>query len=221
MIEWFMQKIIIAGIILMLIGAVVFWQTNSKYNQNDSISPTVSVTEIQIPEGWQKFENEELGISFYVPVDYTIEKNGDYSILATPPVDRNYPVGSARFFYVSVVPISLKEDETAQVYNYSSSFHKKLIDIPVGEKVNLSVNEGQKDWYIYERLSDENINGKTVKVIVNQRPWEFPNGTWEYRYIFELPQKTVIAGAYIDGETSDTEFTLPLLKKIINTMSIE
>ena len=169
---------------------------------------------IKIPDGWKKYEDTKLGISFAVPDDFSIDKSGDYSVLATSPTT------DPRFFYVSVVPENLFDDNSGEIYNYQSTFIKKLLEIGEGEIKNLSENEGQKDWYNYERNGDEIVNGNTAKVFVNQRPWEFPGGTWEYRYIFELPNKIVLAGAYFEGGPSDATFTLPEFQTIMSTLTV-
>lgn len=217
-----MKKIVVVIILILL--ALIAWKKDALLSlqpqQGTTSSINQQVTNVKLPEGWKKHENKELGVNFATPADYEFEKNGDYSILATPPSNNQDKVGHARFFYVSVVPASLSNDDSGQIYNYSSSFYKKLLAIPVGEIKNLSDIEGQKDWYMYERAGDEIFNGKTAKVFVNQRPWEFPNGTWEYRYIFELPEKTVITGAYIEGGPSDAPFTLPVLQQIMDTLTI-
>lgn len=216
-----MRKNIAIVIVIIIVVLLVLNRSTflNRVSVTDSPAITPSIT-ISVPDGWQMYENNALQISFAHPKEYEIEKNGEYSILVKPPENKNYPASNTRFFYVSVVPSELLRDETAQVYNYSSSFHKKLLEIPVGEIRNLSDNEGQKEWYNYERDTDTIFNGKTVRVLINRRPWEFPNGTLEYRYVFELSDKTVIAGAYVEGGQSDTFLTLPVLEKIMNTFSI-
>jgi hypothetical protein len=216
-----MKRIIIL-IIIMLLAFLILKKSDlissqNKYNKTNTVKN--SSIKPQIPEGWKIYTNDKLGISFATPSEYGIEPNGEYSFLAKPP-SSNSPVGDTRFFYVSVVPDTLKNDNTGQIYNYSSSFHQKLLAIPVGEIKSLSELEGQKDWYMYERAGDDVFNGKSAKVFTNQRPWEFPNGTWEYRYVFEVTGKTVIAGAYIDGGPSDAQFTLPVLQQIMSTLVI-
>lgn len=208
-------------IILLVITILIFRVTNSAQDQNLSkdTSTTPISSPVTVPKGWKSHEIK--GVMFGAPETFAVETNGEYSVLAIPKENNQYKVGNARFFYVTVIPNNMSNDELGNFYNYNATFHNKLLSIPVGEIRNLSDLDGQKDWYTYERAGDENINGETAKVFINQRPWEFPHGTWEYRYIFELPEQTVLAGAYIDGGLSDAEFTLPLLQEIIKTIEIK
>jgi len=209
--------VVIIVVVLLILNRSTFLNRGISVTDSPAVTPSITIS---IPDGWQIYEDNVLQISFAHPKEYEIEKNGEYSILAKPPENKNYPAGNTRFFYVSVVPGKLLRDETAQVYNYSFSFHKKLLAIPVDETRNLSDNDGQKEWYSYERNPDTIFNGKTARVFINRRPWEFPNGTLEYRYVFEFSDKTVIAGAYIEGGQSDTFLTFSVLEKIMNTFSI-
>ena len=218
-----MRKVIVVSIIIVL--AAILLSTNPRFNnQKDNQAtpgPTQQRATPQIPEGWEPYLNENMGISFAVPQGYIIEQNGDLSILAMPPKDNGDAFGNTRFFYISIVPENLKNSGGGEIYNYSESFYDKLLAMKAGEVKNMSENEGQKDWYMYERQNDDVFNGRIAKVFLNQRPWEFPTGTWEYRYIFEVPQRTIIAGAYIEGGSSDAPLTLPVLKQIMDTLAIQ
>ena len=217
-----MRKIT-AVLIVLLLGTAFFVTVTRLGGQKETPTkhePTGKPTQQRVPDGWKPYSDEKMGISFAVPPDYTIEQNGESSVLAAPPVNNTDPAGNTRFFYVSVIPVNLNASEGGEIYNYSASFYKKLLALKAGEIKNLSDNEGQKEWYMYERAANDFFNGQEAKVFINQRPWEFPNGTWEYRYVFEYPAKTVIAGAYIEGGPSDAPFTLPVLTQIMNTLQI-
>jgi hypothetical protein len=212
-----------AFLILALFAMGVFLSFNDKILPQQEVENKETITPIaaagQIPSGWIAFSSEELGVEFGVPPRFKIEKNGSNSVLANPPAGQD-PAGNTRFFYVSVIPAALKNDDTAQVYNYSSSFNKKLLSIKVGEVKSLSDNAGLMAWYNYERQPDEVFNGYAAKVFVNLKPWEFPAGTVEYRYIFEFAEKTVITGAYIDGGPTDAPLNLPVLSQIMKTFKV-
>lgn len=211
----FILSIALAVSILGFISQAVRISNNS--NQQSSVTPTP--TPIQIPDGWKEYKDAALGVSFWTPQNFTTDQNGQYSVMAKDPKSQA-KVGDVQFFYVSVVPNSLKSSQTAEVYNYSSTFHQKLLNIQPGQTGNLSVIESQKDWYEYQRLPDEIIDGKTAKVYLNKRPWEFPRGTWEYRYIFDSKDKIILVGAYIVGESNNSPLNLETVKKIISTLTV-
>jgi hypothetical protein len=179
--------------------------------------PAITAT---IAPGWRKYEDAKLGVDFSVPKEYTLDQNGEYSVMAIAPADKSYPAGYARFFYLSLVPEALKGDKTAQIYNYDQAFLDKLLAMRVGETKNLADSAQQKDWFTYERQEDLTFGNRKAKVFVNRKPWEFPPGTWEYRYIFQPAGKTVIAGGYIEGGPSGAPFTLPVITNIMKTLSI-
>ena len=125
-------------------------------------------------------------------------------------------MGSASFFYFSVVPQDI-ETEPGTVYNYDKVQYEKLKQLGLNESVDLS--EGQMpEWFTYTRDGNDVFNGNEVVVYHNSKPWEFPEGTKEYRYLFDVNGKIVIAGAYINS--SSNYFTQSLLIKILNTLVI-
>jgi len=209
---------------LLLFIVVVLWKGNSIWTRYVTVtgpSPTISVnTKPAIPEGWKLVENKIPGITFAVPQDFTVEKYSEYSILADLPTPK-YATGNTRFFYISVVPTAINDNEATRVYNYNKEFLNKLLGMNVGETKNFSDIESLKDSFYYERHADSIFNGKKAKVFANKHPWDLPDGTWEYQYIFELRGKTVIAVAYFAASPSDEPFTLTEVTKIMNTLSIK
>jgi hypothetical protein len=215
-----MNKPLAIFLIILGLTAAIVWGYPKVFKslEGSPTNPTgTPVTRVIVPDGWKQYKNEELGFSFAVPENFTVEKNGGYSVMAKHP-DAQTKVGDIEFFYVSVVPQSLYENETGEVYNYQKTFHERLLGIPIGEIRHVGELEGQKDWYMYERMGNETINGGVAKVFLNQKPWEFPAGMWEYRYIFDLKNKIVLAGGYIVGGPSDTPLSLPVFQKIIGSL---
>lgn len=212
-----MKKLLIVLPILAVAYLLFSWI--NKPSDGVSVPSTNEVASITPPDGWKRYADQQLGFSFYTPEEFIVEANGQYSVMAKHPTSQS-KTGDVEFFYVSVVPQSLFGSETGEVYNYQKSFYEKLMGIGVGEIKNLSAIDGQKDWFMYERMGDETINGRVAKAYVNQRPWEFPAGMWEYRYIFNLKDKIILAGGYIVGGPSDTPLSLPVFQKILGTLVI-
>lgn len=182
------------------------------------LSPTTSQ---DISTGdWQTYSKTNLGVIFKVPKDFKIEESGNYSVLASPSKNDD-KVGMPRFFYVSVVPESYNESDVEVIYNYNTDDFSTLIQTKVSEKVSLTYNKELQEWFTYERLEDKIVDGNTAKVFINKKPWEFPSGTEEIRYIFELPEKKIITGGYVDGPVTNGLLPRTTFEEIIKTLEIK
>lgn len=173
---------------------------------------------IQTKQGWKSYKDESLGISFSVPEKFEITTNGKNSFMAGP-METTPSAIKTSFVYISVIPTGYPE-QSSDIYNYNSEIHKKLTRIPVGQIRSVSDNTQQDDWYMYERKSNVNINGRNAMVYVNQKPREFPDGTIEYRYIFATSDNTIIFGGYIDNNSVNSELNQDIFNTILNTVVI-
>ncbi|OGG64684.1 hypothetical protein A3C18_00130 [Candidatus Kaiserbacteria bacterium RIFCSPHIGHO2_02_FULL_54_11b] len=167
------------------------------------------------PKDWKEYSNDSLGVRFFSPTRLTVAQNGSYSVTIS-----DASAQTAEFYYVSVVPSTLLDTNEAEVYNYQKAFHQKLLGLAVGEKANLADVANLAEWYTYVRQPDTVVNGRTARVFLNQNPWEFPAGTREYRYVFELRNKTVLVGGYFTDTQVPTRLNLAEFEQIVSSMVI-
>lgn len=140
------------------------------------------------------------GFSIFLPEQMEVEENGDNSILIMNNNSEAIP-RPVNFVYVSIVTPENKDKEGV-VYNYNPADYKKLLTLSVGESKTLLESEQSElsQYFVYSRVSDKDIGGKTARSFVNEKPWEMPAGTTETRYIYESNNNNIyILGHYLGG----------------------
>lgn len=145
------------------------------------------------------YTHPTLGYTLKVPTDLVVEPVADYSIqirsTQEPPA-----VGPANFMYLSVIPAG-DQSPQGEIYNYNPTDYDKLMTLSIGEKISLAdLGGGQAEWFSYTRVDDTQIDGRMVRRFENTKPWEFPSGTTEVRYLFEVNGTRYLLGAYTGGE---------------------
>lgn len=191
------KNLLILSAVLLLTVAGIFMYYREKPIPS-GVSPQVSPTPFMPPSDWQTIENENYMISF--PDSFEAQDNGENSLLLVPS-EQGPGVGPANFIYVSFVPSDLRNNNDGLVYNYNPDQIKKLEELEIGESVSVAdAGIGQDEWYTYTRVDDTTIDGTAVKVYENNKPWEFPAGTTETRYILNKNGEIYLMGYYTGGE---------------------
>lgn len=171
----------------------------------DNASVPVDVSQMDI------YADEEFGYQIAQPNGFIVERQNEYSILMYPE-EQPGGVGVANFIYVSVVPPELTESDGGEVYNYNARDYRKLIELEnLGEGVTLGEeNSGQEEWFTYTLVAVEDMGNAKVKNFENTKPWEFPSGTTENRFIYDAGVNKYILGYYTGGEGDMQALTLAL-----------
>jgi len=187
---------------LLLLGMVltVFILVKNKQNQDLVKNRTPEQTEPQsVSDKWYIYASP-LRYKISYPENYVIDPNGEHSILIFKPADEP-GAGPTNFIYVSVVQPNMLDNE-GEIYNYRPTWFDKLNNIQIGDSVSLADSEQPifDQVMTYTRLGDAQIDGHTAKRFENKQPWEFPTGTTEVRYIFELDGYIYILGYYYGGK---------------------
>lgn len=172
---------------------------------------------VMVPEGMKLYSDSQLGFRIAYPDDFTYQKNGDYSLLLSPPEN---PVGNPvpTFFYISVVPAEEQKSNGGEIYNYRWKDYEALENLSVNSSITLTENRELDQWYRYTRLGDREIAGMSAKQFVNMKPWEFPNGTQETRYVLNKNGTQYILGAYY--QTNNPRLTKQIISDMTDSFSI-
>lgn len=222
--DLFMKKILILALILL---AVVIIKNN--WNEELSLIGGKNGEGQQVSTDSSKllvetYTDSKNGYSIKLPSGFKTESEGDYSKRFMPdkPV---MGVGPVNFLYVSVVTPAMKNSR-GEIYNYDPDHFNKMVALKsVGESVSLVDSKtGLKEWYTYTLASVEEINGSKVRNFLNSKPWEFPKGTVENKFVYMTDKNIYILGYYTGGEgvsgelKLDPEIALSIIKsfKTIN-----
>lgn len=179
-------------------------------------SPDESLGIVYVPEGWKLYSDSSLGFRISYPEAMEFEENGDFSVLFMP-AESPAGQGQPTFFYVSVIPASQTNAE-GEIYNYRREDFERLNTIALNESTSLTENRELDQWYSYTRLPDRQIAGRVAKQFANLKPWEFPAGTTETRYLFENGDNGYIVGAYF--QENNASLTKQTINDMIDSFSI-
>ncbi len=196
-----MKKILVILVLVLgvTLGAVVYLKSEkgisvvSENRENVSINGSSFLT--------QDYTDPEFSYSIKLPAGYKVESEGKYSKIFLPE-SVTEGVVPVNFIYVSVVTPDMKES-VGEIYNYNPDHFKKLIALKnVGESVNLvdSVPD-LAEWYTYKLVGEENIDNSKVKNFQNNKPWEFPGGATENKFIYVTASNIYILGYYTGGDS--------------------
>jgi hypothetical protein len=213
------------GVICLLIAGFIYFNSNEPREslKNLSISasiPTATVAPFVKPVDWETYEDSSYSYAISFPSDFEVKQNGDASIQILreqPPMG----VGPTNFAYISVVTPN-KIDVTNAIYNYNLKDYQKLEELQVSEVVSLSSGSQLKDFFTYRRYPDKKIGEITAKQFVNEKPWEFPEGTKETRLIFTKDNRIFIVGVYIKADDlPEHRLNSELFNQIISTLTFK
>lgn len=194
--------IVLAFLIASLLLYLRFSDFRKAGNDNlKTISPVPANPEgSNVPDSWKVYVSDTLDYSISYPENLVVEPNGDYSILITKELQEP-SFGPANFIYVSVVPPDQITNE-GEIYNFNQVQFNKLQKLEIGESVSLADTDqpNLNDWFTYTRVDNTVIDNQTTKRFENIKPWEFPTGTSEVRFVFESGGNIYLMGYYYGGE---------------------
>jgi hypothetical protein len=218
-----MKKGLIVAVALIIFFGVIFWFfINRQIGVSDTDLPKPDPNgKVSIPENWQTYSSEALGYSISFPEEYRVEENGDYSTILLKPSDIP-SFGPANFIYISVVREEMFETD-GLIYNYNNDHFKKLQGLEIGEAVSLSGGEvpDLSEYFTYTRVDDTVIDGYPTRRFENNKPWEFPGGTTEVRFIFDTRGDIYILGYYYGGDSVQDPLDAREAFNVIKTFSIK
>lgn len=201
-------KYIIVILAIVILGAVFF---ELFIDRSARLQPASVKDGLQDSE---RYENANLGFSILLPYEFDVEENGDSSILLVPKVQEPGP-GPANFVYISVATPD-KFVEAGGAYNYSAKLFESTDSLSIGDSISLADGSQPEfdEWFTYTFSEEVAIDGNQAKVFVKLRPWEFPSGTTETRYIFENNGNRYTLGYYTGGD-GVTSFVDPRVARAI------
>lgn len=196
-----MHKLIL---LIILIGAIfgVFLAAKKPVSDvnNETANPSSASVLSPLPNS-KTYVNTKYGYEIKIPEGFKTEENQPESLMILPSREPE-GMGPANFIYVSIIPQDKKSSE-GEIYNYSAGHYTKLNSIQkLGDKISLSEASIPEltQWFEYTLTAYETISGIQFKRFDNNKPWEFPAGTTESRYLGEKDNKIYVLGHYTGGE---------------------
>lgn len=186
-------------ILLIAIAATIYFRPLEESVTN-SPTTTPNSTTINIdPTSSKDLINS---YSIKVPEGFVIENDGQYSRKIMRDTNA-IGVGPSSFVYISVVPAN-KQNESGTIYNYNQNDFVKLVRSQPGASIILgdSPDKDLNSYFTYTHSESKMVGGYGAKSFINQKPWEFPSGTTEYRYIIETIKANYIIGGYLLNDTT-------------------
>lgn len=191
----------VALIIIVLVAGFLYY---SSFNKSGLVEKQENSPSEILTDGGG-YENSEYGYRVSLPQGFKVEVNSPESVQILPDVEVLGP-GPANFIYISIVPESMRSSEAGTIYNYNpQQYEKFLAASEVQDELNLAEGDvpALVGWFAYTLVSRETIDGKEFKNFQNDKPWEFPPGTTENRYIYDDGAKIIILGYYTGGVEGD------------------
>jgi len=197
-----MKKIILVIAVALLAVFAFFFSNKTKVQNLSELSPT---TAVQVSTHEPNYTDPDFGYRLYIPEGMTVEKQNKYSTLFYP---EKQPLGAGptNFIYVSVVPPDIRRN-TGEIYNYNPDHFEKLISLEkVGDSVNVTGGDvpNMGEWFTYTVVGKIDFGTGSIKNFENTKPWEFPAGTTENRFIYGTADNIYILGYYTGGNSGAT-----------------
>lgn len=195
------MKKVLVGAFVILLFAVVAMSLKNKPAVAPSPTTTASPTNALEPN----YTDPDFGYRIHIPDEMTVEKQSKYSTLFYPQAEPQGQ-GPTNFMYISVVTPEMRENN-GEIYNYSPDHFQKLIALDeIGDSVNLAESDVVElgEWFTYKVVDEVDIDNGRVKIFENNKPWEFPSGTTEKRFIYGTESNIYILGYYTGGDTGAT-----------------
>lgn len=216
-----MKLVLLLLPLILLIGAAAYVFIGPR-NEASQPTPLPTTTETQQPATNPTSQTGPLNsYTINIPSGFVFKNEGDYSRRIAkdiPPQGQGNPT----FIYISIVP---KDQEKAEgtIYNYNQTDFNKLIRSQPSSTIVLgdSINKDLNSYFTYTHEEGTMISGFGAKTFVNKKPWEFPSGTTEYRYIVEMANVHYIVGAYLNTDaTSPGHITRAEFDQILTTLKL-
>lgn len=199
-----MKKILI--IVITAIAVILYVYLNYGHLlKNESKTPYITIDPASVETDLSKepvYTNETYGYSIQLPSTLEVEQMTPHSIQLITK-EKEIGQGPANFIYISVIPQDMKES-IGEIYNYYADDYNELINMTKqGSSISVTdVDQPDLDeWNTYTFANTVQIDGITAKVFENYKPWEFPNGTTETRYMFEKNGTRYLLGYYTGGDS--------------------
>lgn len=211
-------------ILLILGGAtafIIYKKKGPTPKKSDTSAPPI-IAQNETLTNWRTYENE-LGYRIKMPPNILVKTDiGEESVRLVPEKSSG-EFGQPNYIYISVINRKNIE-ENNRIYNYNSEQFLKLMKMDIGSEQTIIPGQaniqGYKDWFMYKRLENTSINGVEARVFLNKKPWEFPLGVTEVRYIILTDNNVFILGAYFGGDVSYASLSWQDVKQIVSTFKI-
>ncbi len=214
------RKIFIPILIVVLLFVLFRNKVQAPTKEREVAITQESATHARIPKGWQTYTNDKTQFSISYPTDFEIS---DYGLNTQRIVKKVQTLGQgpSNFIYVSAI-LEGDQNKDGQIYNFNKTHLDSLVSMKVGDTKPVAGEEKELEQYVtFTRLPDIKIGGNKAMAFANMKPWEFPAGTKEYRYLIHQKNRTYIVGGYIaTSETDEYSISETLYKKIIDTIQL-
>lgn len=141
-----------------------------------------------------------------IPPGFIINSEGEFSRTIAKDVAVEGQ-GNPSFIYISIIPKGQEQAE-GTIYNYNQADFTKLVRSQPGTTVVLGELKDQNlnSFFTYNHTEGRMLGGYGAKAFTNTKPWEFPAGTTEYRYIIEMANVQYLIGAYLNTESTSPRY---------------
>lgn len=214
-----MKRFLFAFVVVVIAAMAIlgFQRLESRNRAGDDFQLSQS-TSTPEPETVAKLESG-VGYTIQLPANFESESVGTYSRLYKKKTIPGTPE-LTNFAYISVVPTS-QATASGEIYNYAKADVQALRQLPLNDSIVLGAkNLSTASYFTYTHQTDTMIGGYGAKVFVNSKPWEFPTGTTEYRYLIEFGNVTYVFGGYV-GTTDSAQLQKSELDQLFSTISFQ
>jgi hypothetical protein len=180
----------------------------------------------EVPAGWGTFSHPTAGYRISYPDDFIVDTTDLGRVMVYKGTGQP-EVGPANYVSVAVYEYdpATTGAGTVPAPGTVDPYDKMYIDIlrsmKTGETKPLSEEEGLKEFNIFTRQQDEVLGTTTYAVYTNDKPWEFPDGTKEYRFMTVRGGKTYVVGAYT-GSAQPEEYVIEegVMRTIVGSVRV-
>ena len=212
------KKILFPLLTVLLLFVIIRNKVHAPTKQREMAITQESASHTRTPEGWKSYTNGKTQFSISYPSEFEISEYGLNTQRLVKKVD-SPGQGPTNFIYISTV-LEGDQDKDGQIYNFNKTHLNSLVAMKVGDTKPVAGEAKELEQYVtFTRLPDISIGGNTAMTFVNIKPWEFPDGTKEYRYLVHQKDRTYIIGGYITTKEIDTySISEKALQRILQTL---
>lgn len=192
-----MKKLLIS-LVLIVLFVILFFLVKPATEQDAVLTPSQTPLTLE-----PNYTDPTYGYKIYIPEGFIADDQSKQSTLFYP---QNQPQGAGptNFIYISVVPPDMR-NSVGEIYNYNPSDFAKLIALEkVGDKTSLAGSPDMAEWFTYSVVEEFDFGSGRIKNFENTKPWEFPLGTTENRFIYATENNIYILGYYSGGTSGAT-----------------
>lgn len=213
------------GVLCLIIAGFLYTTSDQpresfKAHIQPAVKPVNTTERFIPPADWKTYTDSSFGYMIRFPKDFVVEENGKNSIMVLKDAIP-MGVGPTNFIYISVVTPDKLASE-GEVYNYNRRDWEQLNNLSISESASFGDIRELYPYFSYRRFPDKEIGETIAKQFVNEKPWEFPEGTKETRFIFENNNRIFLIGAYINPETTAIHgLSGELFNNILTTFTLQ